>query len=146
MAFGDAAATRGLLGTFLSMRLSTSPVGPVLAVALFCAAVATPARAEPRHSAPAADNASAETNEWYEPVAPSAWSFLNDQTPSDSNTAPQASAAQPQPTAGLDGDSPEKPLTDEERQKLNEALVIDPLKFGDTHATPRRPGSTSSSG
>lgn len=121
------------------MRLSTSPVGPVTVVAILCAVMAMPACAEPNNAVPQA--ASAAPNEWYEPVAPSAWSFLNEESPAsaDSHTPPPSSATQPQPVAGLDGDTPQKPLTEEERQRLNEALVFAPLEFGDKKAALPRP-------
>ncbi len=123
------------------MRLSASPVGPVIVVALFCAALAGPVRAEPNHAVPPVENAetaSLAPDDQYEPVAPSAWSFLNEQAaPSDSGDAAPSSAPA-QPVAGLDGDTPEKPLTEEERQKLNEALLVDPAGFAAKPATPLR--------
>ena len=119
------------------MRLSTSPVGPVTVVALFCAVLATPARAEPNNVVPPAANVA--PDEWYEPVAPSAWSFLHDDTAaaSESDASQPSSEAQPQPMAGLDGDTPAKPLTEEERQKLNEALVVAPLELGGKSSAPQ---------
>lgn len=119
------------------MRLSTSPVGPVIVVAMFCAftlgATMAPAWSEPNLAlAPADDSESAAPNEWYEPVAPSAWSFLNEQTPpSGSDLRPAQTTAASAPMAGLDGDTPEKPLSEEERQKLNQALATDYFDFGD---------------
>lgn len=123
------------------MRLSTSPVGPVTVVALFCAVMATPTRAEPNNTVPQSESASAAPDEWYEPVAPSAWSFLNEESPAsaNSNASPSSSATQPQPVAGLDGDTPMKPLTEEEQQRLNEALVFAPLDPGYKSASPQRP-------
>lgn len=114
------------------MRLSASPVGPMIVVVLLGAALAMPARAEPSHAAPLAENTGPLADEHYEPVAPSAWSFLNDQTASPDGDAPPSStpAAPAEPVAGLDGDAPEKPLTEEERQKLNQALAADSLDLG----------------
>lgn len=123
------------------MRLSTSPVGPVIVVAVVCAAMfgvaMTPAWAEPNLTvAPADSEAAATPNEWYEPVAPSAWSFLNEPGASaGSDAVPAPSDLPSAPTAGLDGDTPEKPLNEEERQKLNQALASDYFDFGDKKST-----------
>jgi len=118
------------------MRLSTSPVGPVIVVAMFCAmlgATMSPAWAEPNLAvAPADSSEAAAPSEWYQPVAPSAWSFLNEPSaPAGSDTAAASSAVPSAPVAGLDGDTPEKPLSEEERQKLNQALATDYFDFGD---------------
>ncbi|MBS0249204.1 MAG: hypothetical protein JSR61_21525 [Proteobacteria bacterium] len=123
------------------MRLSTCPVGPLMVVALFCGAIATSARAEPNHvtlPAQGAESAPAAPDISYEPVAPSAWSFLADPTASPSESDASPPITQPQPTADLDRDAPEKPLTEEERQKLNQALTFEPLEVGDKRLTPRR--------
>lgn len=129
------------------MRRSACPVGPVIVVALFCAAVATPACSEPNQAAAPAESAdntsTADTNsapdEWYEPVAPSAWSFLKEQTAStDSDAPPSQSSASSQPVTGLDGDAPESPLSEEERQKLDQALMVEPLDLGVKSSSPLR--------
>ncbi|MBS0534994.1 MAG: hypothetical protein JSR72_13130 [Proteobacteria bacterium] len=124
------------------MRLSTSPVGPMIVVAMFCAVMAAPAWSEPNNAATAADVSDAagvERNEGYAPVAPSAWSFLTEQNAVAASDLPPPEVAAPSPpAASLDGDAPEKPLSDEERQKLNQALATDYFDFGDTKSAPLR--------
>lgn len=122
------------------MRLSTSPVGPGLVVALFCAAISTAAVAEPHNVAPAIEGESAPSDQWYEPVAPTAWSFLNDERSAaiQVENLPAPSATTPQPVAGLDGDTPERPLTEEELQKLNEVLASAPVSGSDNPGLPQR--------
>lgn len=86
------------------MRRSTSPVGPLIAVALLCAAPA--ARADDLRGS----------------VDASAWSFLETADPTvQVEDLPPPLA----PVAGLDGDVADKPLSAEERDKLSQALLFD---------------------
>lgn len=86
------------------MRRSTSPIGPLIAVALLCAASA--ARADDLRGS----------------VDASAWSFLEmaDPTVQVEDLPPPLA-----PVAGLDGDVADKPLSAEERDKLGQALLFD---------------------
>lgn len=104
------------------MRRSTSPVGPLIAIALLCAA--TPLRAEEIHrdgkAEAVANLGSAEpTSEVYGPVDASAWSFL--ETPDPTVQVEDL----PPPIAGLDGDVSNRPLSAEERDRLGQALLLD---------------------
>ncbi|RDV04819.1 hypothetical protein [Undibacter mobilis] len=109
------------------MRRSTSPVGPLIAVALLC--VAVPVRAEdmdPHGLAQvAASPPAAETT--AEPlrgsVDASAWSFLETQAPTiHSEDLPPPVT----PVSGLDGEASDKPLSAEESERLGQALLFDP--------------------
>lgn len=123
------------------MRLSTSPVGPMIVVAMFCAAIAAPAWSEPNNvAAPGGNEAvSMAPTDQYEPVSPAAWSFLNEQDAvAASDLPPVQTAPASAPAAGLDGDTPEKPLSEEERQKLNQALATDYFDLGAKKSAPLR--------
>ena len=114
------------------MRRSTSPVGPLMAVALLCAVGAIPVRADeihPNEPAPGsaeygdADSAVA-TSDLRGSVDASAWDFLE---------APVATVqveALPPPVAGLAGDAAEKPLSADEREMLSQTLQFDPHSLG----------------
>lgn len=83
------------------MRRSTSPVGPLIAVALLCAAA--PARADELRGA----------------IDGSPWGFL------DAADATVQVEDLPPPVAGLDGEVTGKPLSAEERDSLSQALLFD---------------------
>jgi len=83
------------------MRCSTSPIGPLIAVALLCAAA--PARSDERGS----------------PISGSPWSFL------DASSPTVQVEDLPPPVAGLDGEVTDKPLSAEERDSLSQALLFD---------------------
>lgn len=109
------------------MRRSSSPVGPLIAVALLCAAA--PVRADDiRHDdqtqvAPGTVAGSGDAElQLRGSVDGSAWSFL--ETPSQKvqvEDLPPPVA----PVAGLDGDVASKPLSAEERDRLSQALLLD---------------------
>lgn len=94
------------------MRRSTSPVGPLMAIALLCAAGTGPAFGD---DIPAGDLRGS--------VDMSAWGFLAPQT-----SAVEAADLPPPiaPVAGLDGAPAQKPLSAEEFDALGEALMFDP--------------------
>lgn len=102
------------------MRRSTSPVGPLIAVALLC--VASPARADNVHRNATQSSDASSAGELYGPVDASAWSFLEtpDPTVQVEDLPPPAA-----PVAGLDGDVSGKPLSAEERDRLGQALLSD---------------------
>lgn len=97
------------------MRRSTSPVGPLIAIAIACAGVLP---------AFAGDLAPGELRG---SVDGSAWDFLYSQ---DSTVHAEDLPAPTAPVAGLDGNTPEKPLTDEERARLADALLLAPNDLG----------------
>lgn len=104
------------------MRRSTSPVGPLIAVALLCAA--TPLRAEGIYRDGEAQAAAdighaAPSGEVYGSVDASAWSFL--ETPDPTVQVEDL----PPPVAGLDGNVSDQPLSAEERDRLGRALLFD---------------------
>lgn len=105
------------------MRRSTSPVGPLIAVALLCAA--TPVRAEDIHhntGVQAVPGDAEPAGEVYGSVDASAWSFLETPDP-----AVQVEDLPPPvaPVAGLDGNVSDQPLSAEERDRLSQALLFD---------------------
>jgi len=114
------------------MRRSTSPVGPLMAVALLCAVGTAQALAgEPgaekgaENGAPEAAIAEGELRGSVDasPSA-SAWAFLEAPAPSI-QVEPL-----PAPVAGLDGNAHEKPLSAAERDALTQALMFDPHDAG----------------
>lgn len=106
------------------MRCSTSPVGPLMVIALLCVAGAGPAFTDDLHpEAQQAAGVNDAAGGLRGSVDTSAWGFL----------APQPSAIEAAdlpppaaPVAGLDGDLAEKPLSAEEFDALSQALVFDP--------------------
>lgn len=105
------------------MRRSSSPVGPLIAVALLCAAA--PVRADGiRHDIgiQATPGDAEPTGELYGSVDASAWSFL--ETP-DPTVQVEELPPPVAPSAGLDGNAADKPLSAEERDRLGQALLFD---------------------
>lgn len=133
------------------MRRSTSPVGPLMAVALLCAVSTPPALAddlrpgEQVHGSAENSATDAAAGELRGSVDPSAWGFLEAPPPSIQVEALPAPVA---PVAGLDGDTPEKPLSAEERDALTQALLFDPHNPGAISRTlrARTPADVKSSG
>lgn len=113
------------------MRRSTSPVGPLMAIALLCAATA--ARADDAHN-------TMWTGELRGSVDASAWSFLDTPGPAVQTEDLPPPAA---PLAGLDGNASDNPLSAEEREKLSQVLM---LNAQNPSATMRMPRSRKSAG
>lgn len=133
------------------MHRSTSPVGPLIALAFLC--VAAPAAADELHpderSQPAAENYplsdTGTAGELRGSSEASAWSFLDPPAPSVQVEDLPAPAA---PVAGLDGDTSNKPLSAEERDRLGQALLFDPHDPGAAARAlrQRKPADVKSSG
>ncbi len=113
------------------MRRSTSPVGPLMAVALLCAVGTAQARAWEPGAEKGAPEAAVAEGELRGSVDASAWAFLEAPAPSI-QVEPL-----PAPVAGLDGDAHEKPLSEAERDALTQALMFDPYDAGAISGTPR---------
>ena len=124
------------------MRRSTSPVGPLMAVALLCAVATASAPALADDLRP---DAAVAAGELRGSVDASAWGFLDAPAPSIQVETLPAPVA---PTAGLDGGALEKPLSAEERDQLAQALLSGPDHPGASSHTlrPRRPLDVKSSG
>jgi len=132
------------------MRRSTSPVGPLMAVALLCAMGVNPVRADDvHHNGPATGSAeygdadsAVVPGELRGSVDPSAWAFLEGPAPS------VQVEALPPPVAGVASDAAEKQLSAEERDRLTQALLSDPHSPGTISRTlpARRPASMQSNG
>lgn len=118
------------------MRRSTSPVGPLIAIALLC--VTYPARADDLQAQPggnAPDVAAHYGGALRGSVEASAWSFLETQPSIQVEDLPPPAT----PTAGLDGTTLDKPLTAEERDRLAATLLSDPRTAPAGKATLRSP-------
>ncbi|MFA6267243.1 MAG: hypothetical protein WC670_16185 [Pseudolabrys sp.] len=130
----------GVRGESSAMRLSTSPVGPLSAIALSIALLigAGAAHAEELQQIATGEQA-VSPDDLRGSVDGSAWAFLYPQESDQGSSVEARDLPAPQTTVAAPDDSaPEKPLSAEERARLSEALTFEPLEFGAALKKPRR--------